>query len=115
MINLGWILSAFGDFVGNGAFAQWSKISIFHNIFEFMISRGPQRALLWSNGVKSIKGKSQQMWSVLLSTEIIWRPLIIHCVPESGHSGRSGLIWEHIVCLSNYINKLTTFVIVCSR
>ena len=91
----------------NGAKSQFS---IF--FFEFMISR---RALLGSNGVKSIKGQSQQMWSVLLSAEIIWRPLIIHCVPESGHSGRSGLIWEHIVCLSNYINKLTTLVIICSR
>ena len=70
MINLGWILSAFGDFVGNGTFAQWSKISIFHNIFEFVISRGPQRALLGSNGVKSIKGQSQQSSCMQQMTDV---------------------------------------------
>ena len=31
-----WVLSTFENFTEEGAFAKWSKISIFHNIFKFI-------------------------------------------------------------------------------
>ena len=36
--NLCWDLSTFENSMEEGAFAKWSKISIFHIIFKFMVS-----------------------------------------------------------------------------
>ena len=35
----------------NGGFAPWSKCSILHNIFKYMIFHRRQKALLWSKGL----------------------------------------------------------------
>ena len=35
-----------------GAFAPKSKFSIFHNIFKYKVSQRPQKAFLWSKGLK---------------------------------------------------------------
>ena len=45
-------LSVFENFMENGAFAQWSKLSFFHNMFESMVFQGRQRAIIWSMGLK---------------------------------------------------------------
>ena len=48
--NLNKVLNTVENIVENGAFAHWSKCSIFHNIFKYMIFQRRQKALLWSKG-----------------------------------------------------------------
>ena len=38
----------------NGAFAPWSKCSIFHNIFIYIVFQRRQNVLLWSKGLMMV-------------------------------------------------------------
>ena len=46
------ILNTVEKIIENGAFALWSKCSIFYNIFKYMIFQRRQNALLWSKALK---------------------------------------------------------------
>ena len=45
-------MNSFENIMENGAFAQKSKCSIFHDIFKYMIFQMHQKALLWSKGLR---------------------------------------------------------------
>ena len=46
------ILNTFENIMENGAFALWSKCSIFHNIFTYIVFQRHQKVLSWSKGLR---------------------------------------------------------------
>ena len=60
--NLSNILNGFENIKENGAFAQRSKCSIFHNVFKYMIFQRPLNALLWNKGL--IIEKTSNVYSI---------------------------------------------------
>ena len=47
------VLNTFENIMENGAFASWSKCSIFHNIFKNIVFHRCQKEFSWSKGLKS--------------------------------------------------------------
>ena len=54
----------------NWAFTLWSKCSIFHNIFKYMIFQRSQKALLWHKGLRTVPYRWKNL--ILKLGDFIW-------------------------------------------